>query len=51
MPTDASSSHDLQAARRGWVEPLLNTAAVFMLIGPVLVALGWSLIDSLLDQI
>jgi hypothetical protein len=51
MPPNASSSHDLKAARRGWVEPLLNAAVVFMLVGPVLAALGWSLIDSLLDQI
>lgn len=50
MSLQGSPSRDLQVARRGWVQPFLNVAVAFMLITPLAVALGWPVIDSLLDQ-
>jgi hypothetical protein len=38
-------------AHRGWVEPLLNTAVVALVIGPLFAAIFWSFIDAVLDQL
>jgi hypothetical protein len=50
MSVDGSPRHHLRAAHRGWVEPLLNAAVLILLIAPPVVAVGWSVIDSILDQ-
>ena len=50
MSVDGSPSRSLGAARRGWVEPLLNAAVVILLIAPAAAALGWLVIDSIFDQ-
>ena len=39
------------ATRRGWVEPLLNAAVVIVLVTPLAVAVGWTWVDALLDQL
>jgi hypothetical protein len=50
MSVEGSPSRNLRAPHRGWLEPLLNAAVVILLIVPPVVALGWPMVDSILDQ-
>lgn len=50
MSSHGSPSRDLQPARRSWVEPALNVAVALMLAAPLVVALGWPVIDSILGR-
>jgi hypothetical protein len=50
MSVEGSASRHLRAPKRGWLEPLLNAAVVILLIAPPVVALGWLVVDSILDQ-
>jgi hypothetical protein len=51
MSLEGSPSRRFQAPSREWKEPLLNAAVVLLLIVPPVLALGWLVVDSILDQL
>ena len=51
MSAGGSPSHRFRTPSRDWSEQLLNAAVVILLVVPPVVALGWLVVESILDQI